>query len=50
MQTPLFNILITDNVEMITEMNRFLAGNRVLEVGQKFYQNENGAWWGFCVQ
>ncbi len=31
-------------------MNRFLAASRVLEIEQRFYQNEKGAYWSFCVR
>lgn len=50
MQIRLFTIPIADNGELLAEMNRFLASNRVLEVEQKFYKNENGACWNFCVR
>lgn len=35
---------------MQAEMNRFLAGQRVLEIEQHFYQNEKSAYWSFCVR
>ena len=35
---------------MQAEMNKFLAANRVLEIEQRFYQNEKGAFWCFCVR
>ncbi len=41
---------ITDNGAMLAEMNRFLAGQKVLEVEQRFFQNEKGAYWSFCVR
>jgi superfamily II DNA helicase RecQ len=50
MQIKLFNIPITDNGTAQTELNSFLAGNKVLEVEQKFFQNEKGACWTFCVR
>ncbi len=50
MQIRIFSIPITDNGEMQAEMNRFLAGHRVLEIEQHFYQNEKGAIWSFCVR
>jgi len=31
-------------------MNKFLGTHKVLEVEQKFYQNEKGAYWCFCVR
>ncbi len=50
MQIRIFSIPITDNGEMQAEMNRFLAASRVLEIEQRFYQNEKGAYWSFCVR
>ena len=50
MQIRIFNIPITDNGIFAAEMNRFLAGNKVLEIEQHFYKNENGAFWSFCVR
>ncbi|MEA3443849.1 MAG: HRDC domain-containing protein, partial [Bacteroidota bacterium] len=43
-------IPITDNDEMHTEMNRFLSASRVLEIEQRFYQNDKSAFWSFCVR
>jgi superfamily II DNA helicase RecQ len=50
MQIRIFNIPITDNGTFIIEMNCFLSANKVLEIEQNFYQNENGAFWSFCVR
>jgi len=50
MQIRIFNIPITDSGENIAEMNRFLAVQKVLEVEQRFFQNEKGAYWSFCVR
>jgi superfamily II DNA helicase RecQ len=50
MQIRIFNIPLTDNGESLSEMNRFLASNRVLEVEQRFYQSENGSFWSFCIR
>ncbi|MBP7498189.1 MAG: HRDC domain-containing protein [Bacteroidales bacterium] len=50
MQIKIFNVALGDNGEMLIEMNRFLAANKVLEIEQKFYQNEKGAYWSFCVR
>ena len=50
MQIRVFNIPISDSGEMQSEMNRFLSGQRVLEIEQKFYKNEKGAFWSFCVR
>ncbi len=50
MQIQIFTISIFDKGESIAEMNRFLANSRVLEVEQKFFQNEKGGFWSFCVR
>jgi superfamily II DNA helicase RecQ len=50
MQIRLFNIPISDNGVMLAELNGFLANSKVLEIEQKFYQNEKGAYWCFCVR
>lgn len=50
MQIRIFNIPINDNGASQAEMNRFLAGQKVLEIEQQFYQNEKGACWSFCVR
>ena len=50
MQIIIFNIPLTDTGNALAEMNRFLAGHKVLEVEQKFFQNEKGGCWSFCVR
>ena len=50
MQIRIFNVPVTDNGESLAELNRFLAGQKVLEVEQRFFQNEKGACWSFCVR
>ena len=50
MQIQVFTIPITDTGECIAEMNRFLAGNKVLEIDQHFFQNEKNAGWSFCIR
>jgi superfamily II DNA helicase RecQ len=50
MQIQIFNVPLTDAGESLAEMNRFLAGHKVLEVEQRFFQNEKGACWSFCVR
>lgn len=50
MQIRIFNIPLTDTGELLTELNRFLAGNKVLEVEQRFFQNDKGGCWSFCVR
>lgn len=36
--------------EALSEMNRFMTGRKVLEVEQRFFQNEKGGGWSFCVR
>lgn len=50
MQIAIFNIPITDTGSQQTELNRFLACHKVLEVEQRFFQNEKGGYWSFCVR
>ncbi len=50
MQIQIFNIPLTDAGELLVEMNRFLAGHKVLEVEQRFFQNEKGGYWSFCIR
>ncbi|WP_291529433.1 HRDC domain-containing protein [Bacteroides sp. UBA939] len=50
MQIRIFNIPLTDTGENLAEMNRFLAGCKVLEVEQRFFQNEKGGGWSFCIR
>ena len=50
MQIKIFTIPISDdNSTALDEMNRFLRGNKVLEVEKQLVQNQNGASWCFCV-
>ena len=49
-QIKLFTIPISDTGESVDEMNRFLRGNRILEVENQFITSENGACWCFCVR
>ncbi len=50
MQIKIFNVPLTDVGESLAEINRFLSGNKVLEVEQRFFQNEKGGCWSFCVR
>ena len=50
MQIKLFTIPIGDSGAALDEMNRFLKGNKVLEVQNQLISNENGAYWCFCVR
>ena len=50
MQIKLFTIPAGDSGQAADEMNRFLRGNKILEVENHLIQNENGAYWCFCVR
>jgi len=50
MQIKLFAIPVTDDGTILAEMNRFLRSNRILEVRENFYSNENGAEWCFSIR
>ena len=50
MQIKIINIPLTDDGTLQTALNRFLAGHKVLEVEQKFFQNEKGGCWSFCIR
>lgn len=50
MQIKLFTIAASDSGEQLQTFNAFLANHKVLEVEQKFFQNEKGAYWCFCVR
>ena len=50
MQIKIINVPLTDDGAMQAELNKVLAANRVLEVEQRFFQNEKGGCWSFCVR
>jgi len=50
MQIKLFSIPTGDNGAAQQEMNTFLKGHKIQEVEQKLINNDNGAWWCFCVR
>lgn len=50
MQIKIFNIPVTDAGDALSEMNRFLAAHKVLEVEQQFCRNDKGGYWSFCVR
>jgi len=50
MQIKLFTIPIGDSGELEEEMNRFLRGNKILEIENRLVNNERGASWCFCVK
>jgi superfamily II DNA helicase RecQ len=50
MQIKLFTIPVGDSGAALDDMNRFLRGNKILEVHNQLISNENGAYWCFCVR
>ena len=50
MQIKIVNIPLTDDGTMQAELNRVLSMHKVLEVEQRFFQNEKGGCWSFCIR
>lgn len=50
MQIKLFTIPIGDSGKALDEMNRFLRGNKILEVSDELVTSDSGAYWCFCVR
>ncbi|GBU22559.1 hypothetical protein R80B4_02469 [Fibrobacteres bacterium R8-0-B4] len=50
MQIRIFTIPSADSGSLQSEMNAFLSAHCVLEIEQKFFQNDNGGYWSFCVR
>ncbi len=50
MQIKLFTVPIGDSGAALDELNRFLRGNKILEVQNHLISNPNGAYWCFCVR
>lgn len=50
MQIKVFHVPVAENGEMLAELNRFLAGNKILEVNNQFCQSTGGGCWSFCVK
>ncbi len=50
MQFKIFTIPIGDSGAATEELNRFLRGQKVLEVEKHFMHNDQGATWCFCVK
>jgi hypothetical protein len=45
-----FTISIFDDGSMQEELNKFLKGNKVLDITQEMVQLNNSAYWCFCVK
>jgi len=50
MQKKIINVPLTDDGTVQAELNRLLASSRVLEVEQRFFNNEKGGCWSFCIR
>lgn len=50
MQVRILTVPLGDPGSALQELNAFLAGHRVLDMQQQFYQNEQGAGWSFCIR
>jgi superfamily II DNA helicase RecQ len=50
MQIKLFTIPVGDSGAAQQEMNAFLKAHKIQEIEQKLINNDNGAWWCFCVR
>lgn len=49
MQIKIFTIPLFGNEEAVEEMNRFLRGNKVVDVSKSLVQQGDVAFWSFCV-
>ncbi|MBN2001135.1 HRDC domain-containing protein [candidate division KSB1 bacterium] len=50
MQIKIFTIPVGDNGSAVEELNRFLRGNKIIQIENQFVSHANGAYWCFCVQ
>lgn len=49
MQIKLFTIPCSESNELNDEMNRFLRGNKIVNIEKQFYVLNSEAYWSFCV-
>ncbi len=49
MQIKLFTIPCSESNELNEEMNRFLRGNKVVNIEKQFYVLGGDAYWSFCI-
>lgn len=49
MQIKIFTIPCVESNESNEELNRFLRGNKIVNVEKQFYILNNQAYWTFCV-
>ena len=50
MQIKLFTIPASDDGSLQQDLNAFLSNHKILEVEQKFCDNDKGGYWSFCVR
>lgn len=49
MQVRIFTIPLFGGEETIEEMNKFLRGNKVVDITKSLVQQGDVAYWSFCV-
>lgn len=49
MQIKLFTIPLFGNEEAVEEMNKFLRGNKVVDISKSLVQQGDVSYWSFCV-
>lgn len=49
MQIKIYTIPLFEGDEVLEEMNKFLRGNKVVDISKSFVQQGNVAYWSFCV-
>ena len=49
MQIKIFTIPLFGNEEAVEELNKFLRGNKVVDISKSLVQQGNLAYWSFCV-
>jgi len=50
MQIKIFKIAIEPDESKLEEMNKFLRGNKIINIEQEFYNDNNCAYWCFCIK
>ena len=49
MQIKLFTIPCSESNELNEELNRFLRGNKIVNIEKQFYISNCEAYWSFCI-
>jgi superfamily II DNA helicase RecQ len=50
MQIKIFDVPTYASFDATEDLNKFLRGNKILNVEQKMIQTEHSAYWSFCVR